>query len=87
MKHLFETEKGCTYLHSIYGTLFKMNEPIETMIEFVESNKWLVQYMDDMNWNLIPVSMDFIDLIFDWKTIWHNYYNEDFYNQSATLKC
>jgi hypothetical protein len=81
MKHLLKHGKDTTYLHSIYWGLFVMHEPIADMIDFVEWHQWIVQYLWDSEWNSCPVLMDYIDVIFDWKEIWYNNMNEEFFNQ------
>lgn len=81
MKHLLSNDKDYTYIHTIYGKLFKMKEPIENAIEFVEKNKWLEQTVEDIDWSKILVNIRDVDIIFNSKIIWYNNYNEEFFNQ------
>lgn len=81
MKHLLKHGKGITYLHSMYGGLFIMEEPMADMVEYVEKNQWMTCYLWDTENNSVPVNMSNIDVIFDWKEIWYNNSNEEFFNQ------
>lgn len=81
MQHLLTHGKNTTYLHSMFGGLFVMNAPMADMVEFVQNNQGIVQYLWNENEKSVPVMMDHIDLIFDWKEIWYRNYNEEFFNQ------
>lgn len=81
MKHLLKHDEWITYLHSMVGWLFIMKEPLADMVEYIENNQWMTCYLWDTENNSVPVNLDHIDMMFDWKEIWYNNYNEEFFNQ------
>lgn len=86
MKHLLKNGRCITYLHSIYGNLWKVNKPIDEIIDFVEKNTWRHR-MQDVDWKEFCPDLERIDLIFNSNKIRHNFHNEWVLLQMAKEQC
>ena len=86
MQHLLKKENDITYVHTIYGRLFKMNEPIEEIIRIVENCEGIWHLMKDSTWKEFRADRH-VDLIFNSEIIWHNDYNEEFFNEIKKQRC
>lgn len=86
MKHLLKNGRNITYIHNIYGNLWKVNKPIDEIIDFVEKNTWRHQ-MQDVDWKEFCPDLERIDLIFNSNKIRHNFHNEWVLLKMAKEQC